>query len=294
MTCTAWARLREAYSGLAGMRARALHRMISLFERPTVSLPKTMATSSFCAALKSSCAAARASSKEWDSSRARELKATEYVVPASASSRVAHARADSRTSAAPEAMAWASGWGKRFGRTRRSCVMPIVFIARAAAPTLPGCEGRSRTTRIRDSGPPAFILESGVQQRRSFQFPDEKMHPMLGIAVRAARRAGAIINRATRDVELLQVTRKRHNDFVTEVDKAAERAVIEILHRAYPDHAILAEESGASAGNAGESEYTWINDPLDGTTNFIHGFPQYAVSIGLKHKGVLTQGVIYD
>src|SRR2546422_1447437 len=263
------------------MRARALHRMISLFERPTVSLPKTIATSSPRAALKSSRAAARASSDECDNSRSRALKATEYVVPASASSRFAHARADSRTSAAPEAMARASGWGKRFGRTRRSCVMPMVFMARAAAPTFPGCEGRSRTTRIRDSGP-AFILESRVQRHRSFEFPDEKMHPMLGIAVRAARRAGAIINRAARDVDLLPVTRKRHNDFVTEVDKAAEQAVIVILHRAYPDHAILAEESGASAGKAGESEYTWIVDPLDGTTNFIHGFPQYAVSVALR------------
>ena len=120
------------------------------------------------------------------------------------------------------------------------------------------------------------------------------MHPMLGIAVRAARRAGALINRAARDVDVLPVTRKRHNDFVTEVDKSAERAIIDILHRAYPDHAILAEESGATAGKAGESEYTWIIDPLDGTTNFIHGFPQYAVSIGLRHKGVLAHGVIYD
>ena len=120
------------------------------------------------------------------------------------------------------------------------------------------------------------------------------MHPMLGIAVRAARRAGAIINRAARDVDVLPVTRKRHNDFVTEVDKSAEQAIIDILHSAYPDHAILAEESGATAGTAGESEYTWIIDPLDGTTNFIHGFPQYAVSIGLRHKGVLAQGVIYD
>ena len=120
------------------------------------------------------------------------------------------------------------------------------------------------------------------------------MHPMLGIAVRAARRAGAIINRAARDVEVLPVTRKRHNDFVTEVDKSAEEAIIDILHRAYPDHAILAEESGATAGTAGESEYTWIIDPLDGTTNFIHGFPQYAVSIGLRHKGMLAQGVVYD
>jgi myo-inositol-1(or 4)-monophosphatase len=120
------------------------------------------------------------------------------------------------------------------------------------------------------------------------------MHPMLGIAVKAARRAGAIINRAARDVERLAITRKRHNDFVTEVDRAAEQAVIEVLHRAYPDHAILAEESGAAAGNQGESEYTWIIDPLDGTTNFIHGFPQYAVSIALRHKGVLAQAVIYD
>jgi len=120
------------------------------------------------------------------------------------------------------------------------------------------------------------------------------MHPMLGIAVRAARRAGAIINRAARDVDVLPVTRKRHNDFVTEVDKSAEAAIIEILHRAYPDHAILAEESGARTGTAADSEYTWIIDPLDGTTNFIHGFPQYAVSIGLRHKGLLEQGVIYD
>jgi len=120
------------------------------------------------------------------------------------------------------------------------------------------------------------------------------MHPMLGIAVRAARRAAGIISRAARDVDLLPVTRKRHNDFVTEVDHAAEQAIIEVLRRAYPDHAILAEESGATAGSSGESEYTWIIDPLDGTTNFIHGFPQYAVSIALRHKNVITQAVIYD
>src|SRR3989442_6442196 len=247
------------------MCARALHRMISLFERPTVSLPKTIATSSLRAALKSSRAAARASSNECDSPRARALKATEYVVPASASSRLAHARADSSTSSAPEAMARASGWGKRFGPTRRSCVMPMVFIARAAAPILPGCEGRSRTTRIRDSGPPAFILESRVQRHRSFEFPDEKMHPMLGIAVRAARRDRPITNRAARDVGLLPGTRKRHNDFVTAGAKAPEQAVIDILHPAYPDHAIFTEEAGPSPRKTGEAEYTWIVDPLDGT-----------------------------
>ena len=121
------------------------------------------------------------------------------------------------------------------------------------------------------------------------------MHPMLTYAVKAARRAGSIINRAARDVETLSVTRKQHNDYVTEVDKAAEQAIIEVILRAYPDHAILAEESGRSGGaKSGESEYTWIIDPLDGTTNFIHGLPQYAVSIGLQHKGLLTQAVVYD
>lgn len=113
---------------------------------------------------------------------------------------------------------------------------------------------------------------------------------MLTTAVKAARRAGSIINRAARDVDTLPVARKRHNDFVTEVDKNAEQAIIEVLQRTYPHHAILAEESGSQ----GVSEYTWIIDPLDGTTNFIHGFPQYAVSIALRHRNLLTQAVVYD
>jgi len=120
------------------------------------------------------------------------------------------------------------------------------------------------------------------------------MHPMLTVAVRAARRGAAVINRAALDVEALTITRKRHADFVTEVDRAAETAIIETLRRAYPDHAILAEESGAQTGKTGQSEYTWIIDPLDGTTNFIHGFPQYAVSIALKHRHQITQAVVYD
>ena len=116
------------------------------------------------------------------------------------------------------------------------------------------------------------------------------MHPMLTIAVKAARRAGGIISRASQDIDLLTVKHKNHNDFVSEVDRAAEDAIIDILREAYPDHAILAEESGSQ----GDSEYQWIIDPLDGTTNFLHGFPQYAVSIALAHKGVLSQAVIYD
>ncbi|MQY50927.1 inositol monophosphatase [Rhodocyclus tenuis] len=120
------------------------------------------------------------------------------------------------------------------------------------------------------------------------------MHPALNIAIKAARRASQIINRASQDIDRLQIVRKQQSDFVTEVDRAAEAAIIETLREAYPEHAILAEESGHSAGRAGESEFEWIIDPLDGTTNFIHGVPQYAVSIALRHRGQLTQAVVYD
>src|SRR4030081_111762 len=116
------------------------------------------------------------------------------------------------------------------------------------------------------------------------------MHPMLNIAVKAARRAGSIISRASENLEVLTIKHKSLNDLVSEVDRAAEDAIIDVIRGAYPDHAILAEESGAS----GESDYVWIIDPLDGTTNFLHGFPQYCVSIALQHKGQVTQGVVYD
>ena len=117
------------------------------------------------------------------------------------------------------------------------------------------------------------------------------MHPILNIAVRAARRAGAIINRAALDGGALEVKSKRVNDFVTRIDKAAEEAIIGIVHNAYPDHAFLAEESGRTEGSA---EYTWLIDPIDGTTNFIHSFPQYCVSIGVQYRGALAHGVVYD
>jgi len=121
----------------------------------------------------------------------------------------------------------------------------------------------------------------------------QALHPMLNIAIKAARAAGAIINRAALDIDLLKVNTKSPNDFVTEVDQAAENAIIEILLEAYPGHGILAEESGRAHG-AKHSEFTWIIDPLDGTTNFIHGFPVYAVSIALAHRGVVQQAVVYD
>ncbi len=116
------------------------------------------------------------------------------------------------------------------------------------------------------------------------------MHPMLNFAVKAARRAGAIINRASDNIDKLSVRHKSLNDLVSEVDRAAEDAIIDTLKSVYPDHAILAEESGAS----GESEYQWIIDPLDGTTNFLHGYPVYAVSIALAHKGQIQHAVVYD
>jgi myo-inositol-1(or 4)-monophosphatase len=121
----------------------------------------------------------------------------------------------------------------------------------------------------------------------------QALHPMLNTAVKAARTAGAIINRASLDLERVQVNSKAPNDFVTEVDHAAEAAIIDTLLSAYPGHGILAEESGTARG-ARDSEYVWIIDPLDGTTNFIHGLPTYAVSIGLAFRGQVQQAVVYD
>ena len=119
------------------------------------------------------------------------------------------------------------------------------------------------------------------------------MHPMLTIAVKAARRAGSVINRGSREIDLLTVTSKGPKDFVSEVDREAERTIVETLLGSYPDHAILAEEGTAKGANA-DAENVWIIDPLDGTTNFLHGFPQYCVSIALSQRGQVTHGVIYD
>ena len=119
------------------------------------------------------------------------------------------------------------------------------------------------------------------------------LHPMLNVAIKAARAAGAIINRAALDVEAVRISQKQVNDFVTEVDHAAEQAIIETLLTAYPGHGILAEETGNTHG-AKHSDYVWIIDPLDGTTNFIHGFPVYCVSIAMAFKGKIEHAVVYD
>jgi len=117
------------------------------------------------------------------------------------------------------------------------------------------------------------------------------MHPILNVAIKAAREAGKIINRASQDVGALKVQTKDYNDFVSEVDRAAEQVIIDILKDAYPSHGFFGEESGKT--NV-EADSIWIIDPLDGTTNFLHNFPFYCVSIALQEKGVLTQAVIYD
>lgn len=116
------------------------------------------------------------------------------------------------------------------------------------------------------------------------------MQPLLNIAIRAARRAGEIIVRGMNKLHRLDIREKGQNDFVTEIDLAAERDIIDTIRRHYPDHAILGEESGAS----GDNEFTWIIDPLDGTTNYMHGFPQFSVSIGVQRRGRTEHGVVYD
>ncbi len=116
------------------------------------------------------------------------------------------------------------------------------------------------------------------------------MQPLLNIAVRAARRAAEVIVRSLNRLDSLQVSSKGRNDFVTDVDRQAEAEIIATIRKAYPDHAFLAEESGASGNNPTE----WIIDPLDGTTNFMHGFPTFSVSIACRHRGRLEHAVVYD
>jgi myo-inositol-1(or 4)-monophosphatase len=116
------------------------------------------------------------------------------------------------------------------------------------------------------------------------------MQPTLNIAVRAARSGGRVLLRYLEHVEKLDVRAKSHNDFVSEVDRRAEEAILQVLRATYPDHAILAEESGAH----GKSDFEWVVDPLDGTTNYLHGFPQFSVSVALRHRGRLECGVVYD
>src|ERR1022692_4989995 len=117
------------------------------------------------------------------------------------------------------------------------------------------------------------------------------MQPLLNIAIKAARRAGDLIVRSMSRLDSIKIDSKGRNDFVTDIDRKAEAEIIATIRRSHPDHAFLAEESGRGGG---DSEFVWIIDPLDGTTNFLHGFPTFAVSIALQHRGRLQQAVVYD
>jgi myo-inositol-1(or 4)-monophosphatase len=117
-----------------------------------------------------------------------------------------------------------------------------------------------------------------------------EMHGMVNIAIRAARRAGELMVRQLNQLESLKVVEKGKNELVTQVDEAAEAAIVEVIRDHYPDHSILAEESGAT----GDHEYEWVIDPLDGTTNYVHGFPVFSVSIAVMRAGELEHGVVYD
>jgi myo-inositol-1(or 4)-monophosphatase len=126
--------------------------------------------------------------------------------------------------------------------------------------------------------------------RHGLLFYRDPMQPLLNIGMRAARRAGDLIVRSLSRLDSLKIDSKGRNDFVTDIDRKAEADIIATIRRSHPQHAFLAEESGRS----GENEFVWIIDPLDGTTNFLHGFPTFAVSIALEHKGRLQHAVVYD
>jgi myo-inositol-1(or 4)-monophosphatase len=123
-----------------------------------------------------------------------------------------------------------------------------------------------------------------------FKLAESTMDPLLTVAVMAARRGGDTLIRAIPKLQKIKVEQKGRNDFVSEADRNAEKAVIQTILKHYPDQAILAEVSG----KLGVSDYVWIIDPLDGTTYFLHGFPVIAVSVGLSHKGRLERGVVFD
>lgn len=116
------------------------------------------------------------------------------------------------------------------------------------------------------------------------------MHPIVNIAMRAALEAGELMVRAAERLDSVRFSEKSQNDFVSEIDQKAEAVIIKHLRRTYPDHAILAEESGAT----GQSDYVWIIDPLDGTTNYLRGLPHYAISIALSVRGRIEHGLVYD
>src|SRR5450631_3452463 len=184
-------------------------------------------------------------------------------------------RAFARMSSAPAASALESACGNERGRTNTRSNSAMFFMARATEPILPGWLGSMRTMRTR-----AVTL----------LFYRPLMQPLLNIGMRAARRAGDLIVRSLSRLDSIKIDTKGRNDFVTDIDRKAEADIIATIRRSHPQHAVLGEETGRS----GDNEFVWIIDPLDGTTNFLHGFPTFAVSIAVEHKGRLQHAVVYD
>lgn len=120
------------------------------------------------------------------------------------------------------------------------------------------------------------------------------MHAFLNTAIRAARDAGKIIIQNMDQIDRIDIEYKNTNELVSEVDRMAEAAIVDLVKKSYPDHAILAEEGGKSKGRNGQEEVIWIIDPLDGTTNYLHGYPRFCVSIAVQVKGKVEHGVVYD
>ncbi len=146
----------------------------------------------------------------------------------------------------------------------------MFFMARATEPILPGM------ARIDE--------DDANESSHALLFYRHLMQPLLNIGMRAARRAGDLIVRSLSRLDSLKIDSKGRNDFVTDIDRKAEADIIATIRRSHPQHAFLAEESGRS----GDSEFVWIIDPLDGTTNFLHGFPTFAVSIAVEHEGACS------
>src|SRR6202789_1197771 len=194
---------------------------------------------------------------------------------ATASSTLSTTRAPAKMSSAPAASAVDSACGNERGLTRTRSESAMFFMAGAPEPILPGWLGSMSTTRTR------LAIDDILASL---------MQPLLNIAMRAARRAGDLLVKSLSRLDSLKIDTKGRNDFVTDIDRKAEADIIATIRRSYPQHAVLAEESGRS----GENEFVWIIDPLDGTTNFLHGFPTFAVSIALEHKGRLQHAVVYD
>ncbi|AMG31183.1 inositol-1-monophosphatase [Grimontia hollisae] len=118
------------------------------------------------------------------------------------------------------------------------------------------------------------------------------MHPMLNIAIRAARKAGDFIAKSAENADNVETVQKGSNDFVTNIDKAAEQIIIDVIKKSYPEHNIVTEEAGVVTGK--DKDYQWIIDPLDGTTNFVKRLPHFSVSIALRIKGRTEIACVYD